>query len=90
MEHPSKRALSKVLVALSMFTWLLASAGLCMAQIDTGSVAGTVKDPSGAVVARVHLTLTNQATGVVQETHSLSPGTYLFADVKKKGLRQPS
>lgn len=57
------------------------SAGPLWAQIDVGSVSGTVKDPAGAVVANAHVTLTNQATGVTQETHSASTGTYVFPSV---------
>jgi hypothetical protein len=51
------------------------------AQIDMGSVAGTVKDPAGAVVAHAQLVLTNQETGVARTTRSSSTGTYVFAAV---------
>jgi hypothetical protein len=51
------------------------------AQIDMGSIAGTVKDPAGAVVADARLILTNQETGVARTTSSSSAGTYVFAAI---------
>lgn len=62
---------------LAIFAFLSLSS-LCWAQIDTGSISGTVKDPSGRVVPGVHLTLTNEATNISQQTKSLSGGTYVF------------
>ena len=60
---------------------LLAAAGLLQAQIDMGGVAGTVKDPTGAIVPGATLTLTNEATGVPQKVSSSSRGTYVFEAV---------
>ncbi|MBO0723623.1 MAG: carboxypeptidase regulatory-like domain-containing protein, partial [Blastocatellia bacterium] len=54
---------------------------LANAQIDRGRVTGTVKDPSGAVVAGAQLTLTNEATGVAQKVGSTSSGSYVFEAV---------
>lgn len=51
------------------------------AQIDMGGVTGTIKDPSGAVVAGAQLTLTNGATGVTQKLRSSSGGSYVFEAV---------
>ncbi len=50
-------------------------------QITVGGVAGTVKDPSGAVVENAKIILTNDATKVTQTTKSTSSGTYVFAAV---------
>lgn len=63
------------LALLSMFfsTQIYAQAG-----IDTGSVTGTVRDQSGALVANAQCTLTNTGTGVVQTTQSTSAGAYEF------------
>jgi len=51
---------------------LLASLLLCvavaLAQSDTGSIAGYIKDPSGSVIPKAKVTLTNEGTG---ETHAL-------------------
>lgn len=51
------------------------------AGIDTGSVTGTVKDSTGAVVAGAKCTLTNVATGVAQTAVSTSAGAYTFPTV---------
>ena len=51
------------------------------AQIATGGITGTVKDTSGAVIADSQVSLTNDQTGVVQDTHSTSTGTYVFESV---------
>jgi hypothetical protein len=41
-----------------------------------GEITGTVTDPSGAVVPHVHVTATNQATGISQSTFTTSAGAY--------------
>ena len=51
------------------------------AQTTAGGVAGTVKDPSGAVVKGATITLTNTATNVVLSTTSTSSGNYVFENV---------
>lgn len=50
-------------------------------QTTMGGVAGTVKDSTGAVVKGAQITLTNEATQVVQATQSTSAGTYIFEAV---------
>lgn len=57
-----------------------------MAQVPTGTIAGTVTDPSGAVIQKATVTVTNKNTGasrVIQTEESgafsaasLPPGTY--------------
>ena len=41
-------------------------AATAKAQFDTATVLGTVTDPSGAVVARSHVSLRNTATAIAQ------------------------
>lgn len=48
------------------------------AQYDSGSVLGTINDPTGAVVANVRVTLENVQTGVKQTTTTDSDGSYSF------------
>ena len=40
------------------------AAGGAYAQSATGQITGTVKDPSGAVIARVRVTVANSQTGL--------------------------
>lgn len=44
--------------------------------ISTGSIVGTVTDPSGAVVGGAKVTITNKATGQAVTTTTTSAGTY--------------
>lgn len=48
------------------------------AQIDTGSIVGTVRDSSGAAVVSATVTVTNKATNLVQTTQSNASGEYQF------------
>lgn len=73
------RVRNAILLASVVFIALLAITG--RAQTADGGVAGTVKDPSGAVVSGVMIALTNEATNVVQTTQSTSSGTYVFEGV---------
>lgn len=52
------------------------------AQVDTGSILGTVRDTSGAVIPGAKVTLTNEDTGVSETTISASVGEYTFSPVK--------
>src|SRR5690349_7230176 len=55
------------------------SASLLRAQTTTtGELAGTVTDPSGAILTSASVTLTNVATGAKQITQTNSTGAYRF------------
>src|SRR5580692_355767 len=43
-----------------------------------GSISGTVKDPSGAAIAKASVTLINTSTGIRQSTVADGSGTYAF------------
>src|SRR5947208_798838 len=64
--------------------WPIAIAALCLLLIQplsaevTARVAGTVKDPSGSVVAGVSVTAQNTETGVKQTTVTDEAGFYAF------------
>ena len=51
-------------------------------QVDTGSVRGLVKDPTGAVIPGAKVTLTNEDTGLAVETVTSRDGNYSFSPVK--------
>jgi Carboxypeptidase regulatory-like domain/TonB dependent receptor len=52
------------------------------AQMDTGSVLGTVTDQSGGVIVGAKVTLTNEGTGISITTLTGSDGVYKFSPVK--------
>jgi len=55
--------------------------GRLAAQLDRGEITGTVEDPSGAVVPKATVLITNDNTGAKITTQSTSTGTYVFDDV---------
>lgn len=92
----SARAHPLTRVALLLALGLLAQATFAQTTVGTGSVVGTVSDPSGAIITGAQITITNIATGqvVVLTTNSsgsfnsgaLIPGDYITL-VFAKGFR---
>jgi len=70
--------LSRVLLTLVLLTTLvlLSSAMFAQTTISTGSIVGTITDPSGAVVSGAKVSITNIGTGQVQTTTTSSSGTF--------------
>ena len=60
---------------VACFTLLAAAA---WAQQTGGTISGTVRDNSGAVVPNVAVTATNVATGVTNTASTNSAGSYSF------------
>ena len=66
---------------LFLITPLLAftsTAAWAQSEAGTGTVNGTVTDPSGATVANARVTATNTATGLVRATSTTEAGAYTF------------
>ncbi len=65
-------------VGLALAITFLLSSTLLLAQttISTGSIQGTVTDPSGAVVSGAKISITNKSTGRVINASSNSVGAY--------------
>jgi len=57
------------------------------AQLTTGTVQGTVQDPSGAVVPAVELTLLNINTNLTLTQQSGPVGAYIFSNVPPGNYR---
>jgi outer membrane receptor protein involved in Fe transport len=55
---------------------------LGFAQFETSEVVGTVRDPSGAPIAKAKVTLANQDTGIQAVTSTGDNGDYDFLNVK--------
>ncbi len=51
-------------------------------QVDTGSIRGTVRDNSGAVIQGATVTIQNAATSISQSTTTGDNGTYIFTPLK--------
>ncbi|HEX4748538.1 MAG TPA: TonB-dependent receptor [Bryobacteraceae bacterium] len=74
----SSSALSRI-AALTF--GLTASAVLGFGQFESGTVLGTVHDPSGGSVGSAQVTLENTKTGVVQQSKTEQNGDYEFVNV---------
>jgi len=70
------------LLALASLVVLLCNSAPLRAQVDAGSISGTVTDASGATVSGVAVTLTNQGTNASLSTSTGSDGEYKFSPVK--------
>jgi Carboxypeptidase regulatory-like domain/TonB dependent receptor-like, beta-barrel len=72
---------SRVRVQLFTFSLLTVAflfPSFLFAQIDTGSIVGVVKDPSGAAIVGATITLRNEATGVTRVATTNEDGGYQF------------
>ncbi len=67
------KVFSKFLAILSVS---ILSAGLALAQITSGDIAGTVKDATGAAIPNASVVITNEATGVATSLTANSAGEF--------------
>src|SRR6266849_7029362 len=76
--HSPHRVATGFILAIFAVVVILAFSAAATAQttISTGSIQGTITDPSGAVVYGAQITINNKATGQVVRTKSSSSGTY--------------
>jgi Carboxypeptidase regulatory-like domain len=58
--------------------FLISVAVVGLAQVDTGSLVGTVKDASGALLPGVTVTATNTDTGIATVTKTEQNGDYVI------------
>jgi hypothetical protein len=69
-------------------SWVLSTAGFlflalsAQAQVDTGTILGTVRDASGAVVPGAKVTISNEATSFTQTTSTSGSGNYVFTPLR--------
>jgi hypothetical protein len=75
----SKRSL--FVIALLCCISLLVPSALFSQSSSTGTVAGTVTDPSGAAVAAAMVTLTDKSTNIPRTASTNENGRYIFVDV---------
>jgi len=72
------------LLALTFSAVLSASA---TAQVDTGSISGTVKDQSGAIVPGATVTITHEGQGLTLTSVTREDGTYIFTPIRTGAYR---
>jgi Carboxypeptidase regulatory-like domain/TonB dependent receptor-like, beta-barrel len=82
MRVPSGFGIGVLAVTLSAF--LTASAN---AQVDTGSITGTVKDQSGAIVPGATVTITHEGQGLTLTSVTREDGTYIFTPIRTGAYR---
>jgi hypothetical protein len=73
------RRVATVSLAIA-FTFL--TAHFIYAQVDTGSILGTVKDASGAVVPGAKVTIVHEGTGLTLSSLTREDGTYIFTPIR--------
>ena len=52
------------------------------AQTTSGSIVGTISDPSGGVIAGASVTITNMDTGIAVKTTSDNAGNYVVTPLQ--------
>ncbi|MBM3153647.1 MAG: carboxypeptidase regulatory-like domain-containing protein, partial [Chloroflexi bacterium] len=67
---------SRPALCLALMAMILAVAGPATAQRQDGTISGTVKDPSGAVIPGASVTITQDQTGTVRTLLTSAVGTY--------------
>jgi len=76
MREAGKKARWRSLWKASLAAILVCASPLS-AQVERGTIAGTVRDPSGAATPNVAITVTNVATGVEYKTQTNDTGEYV-------------
>ena len=61
---------------------MLVSGAIASAQVESGQIAGTVTDQSGAVIAGATVTLKNVATGAERTTQTSATGAFLVSGLE--------
>ena len=75
---PISRFAWKTCVCFHCFILITVLAPCLLAQIDTGSIVGTVRDSTGAAIPKATVTLTNKATDQTVTTTTNDSGEYQF------------
>ena len=55
---------------------------LAHAQYEDGSLVGTIRDSSGAVVSGASVSVTNTATGIIEKVTTSGDGNYEFPSLR--------
>ena len=69
-------------LVVGLFVTLALLSGVAIAQTTSGTITGTVVDPSGAIVPGAKITLTDEATKDSREVTGSDAGEFVFAAVR--------
>jgi Carboxypeptidase regulatory-like domain len=72
----------KRIAAGHLITLFCLASTLSYAQVDSGSLAGTVADTTASVIVGAQVVATEQQSGTVYKTVTSSSGTYVFASLR--------
>src|SRR5215213_10292338 len=72
----------RLITAMAALVLTAAMATPAYAQLDTGSIVGTVTDSSGGVLPGVTVTATEGRTGVLTAATTTEKGQYVFPALK--------
>ena len=67
---------------LLAFTLTALLAAPASAQVDTGTISGTVKDETGGVLPGATVTITHEGQGFTLSTVTREDGTYVFTPIR--------
>jgi hypothetical protein len=66
---------------LSLFVLVVLTSSFVVAQSDTASISGFVRDPSGAVIPNATVVIRNEATGVERRATTNESGYYIVSSL---------
>jgi hypothetical protein len=72
----SQCSVSRSALSIAVLLFLFAAMHL-MAQTGLATLSGTITDPSGAIITKANVTVTNEATGVAAKTETTGAGVYV-------------
>src|SRR6266850_4110550 len=82
--HFQPAVLRGCLLALTLTAALSAPVS---AQVDTGTLSGTVKDESGGVLPGATVTITHEGQGLTLTSVTREDGTYIFTPIRTGAYR---
>ncbi len=77
-----------VLILIALIFWFLLIP-CAVAQLYTGSVSGTVTDPSGAVISGANIALVDQEKGFSYTAKTDASGRYLLRSIPRENTESP-
>jgi len=78
---------AKKFFALALVSLVMGFASAAYAQSDRGTITGTVKDPSGALVPNAKVTATDLNSGEARETTTSDEGSFTIPELKADPYR---